>query len=149
MNRFETLKDIFYQEIEKHCHGIYKQRAYFHSIQVMTLCQTYAKKRHLDIELASIIGLFHDYAQFIHHRSFNHAELSSNMIKQYLDEFSEEEINIITHAIAKHSDKNKIDDAYSELIKDMDLYARYLEDPDYVFTKEEQQRFNQMKEIER
>lgn len=149
MNRFEVLKEIFFQNIEKHCHGIYKQRAYFHSIQVMTLCQIYATKRHLNPELASIIGLFHDYAQFIHHRSFNHAALSADMIKQYLDAFSEKDITTITNAIAKHSDKDKIDDAYSELIKDMDLYARYLEDPDYVFTKTEQQRFNHIKEIHR
>ena len=39
MNRYEQLKDLFFKEIEKNCFGIYKQKAYFHTIQVCTLCQ--------------------------------------------------------------------------------------------------------------
>lgn len=56
MNRYKDLKTIFYETIEQKCYGIYKEKAYFHSIQVASLCQIYAKHRHLDIELASIIG---------------------------------------------------------------------------------------------
>lgn len=142
MNRYEDLKDIFYQTIEEKCHGIYKQKAYFHSIQVCTLCQIYATKRNLDRELASIIGLFHDWAQFIYHSSFQHGIRSSELIKKYLIDFTGEEIHIITTAISKHSDKDKHDDAYSELIKDMDIYAKYLEDHDYVFKDHEQKRID-------
>lgn len=144
MNRYEDLKDIFYQTIEEKCHGIYKQRAYFHSIQVCILCQLYAKKRNLNSELASIIGLFHDYAQMINHSSFQHGIRSAQMIKKYLIDFNDEEIEIITNAISRHSDKNKKDDPYSELIKDMDLYAKYLEEPCYVFKDYEKQRLDSL-----
>lgn len=142
MNRYEQLKEEFYKAIEEKCFGIYKQKAYFHSIQVCTLCQIYAKERGLDIELASIIGLFHDYSQFINHTSFNHAMISSEMTQKLLDHYSftDEEKNIIITAIRLHSDKHKIDDPYSELIKDADVMAKYYEDPQYVFKEIENRR---------
>lgn len=142
MNRYEQLKELFYQTIEEKCFGIYKQKAYFHSIQVCTLCQIYAKERHLDIELASIIGLFHDYSQFINHSSFNHAVISSEMTARILNDytFTDEEKNIIVTAIRLHSDKHKINDVYSELIKDADIMAKYYEDPQFVFKEIENKR---------
>lgn len=142
MNRYEQLKEVFYQTIEDKCFGIYKQKAYFHSIQVCTLCQIYAVERHLDIELASIIGLFHDYSQFINHTSFNHAAMSSEMVQKLLDDYSftDEEKKIIVSAIRYHSDKQRIDDPYSELIKDADVMAKYYEDPKYVFKDVEKKR---------
>ncbi|MCD7893268.1 MAG: HD domain-containing protein [Erysipelotrichaceae bacterium] len=91
MNRYENLKSIFYSQIEEHCHGIYKQRAYGHSIAVSNICQKLALENNLDIELAGIMGLFHDIAQFVYYSSFNHASRSSDMIKPYLNEYSEEE----------------------------------------------------------
>lgn len=135
MNRYEQLKELFYQTIEEKCFGMYKQKAYFHSIQVCTLCQIYAKERHLDVEIASIIGLFHDYSQFINHNSFNHAFISSEMIAKILNnyDFTDEEKNMIITAIRLHSDKHKIDDSYSELIKDADIMAKYYEDPHFIF----------------
>lgn len=140
MRRYEKLKDIFYQNIEEKCHGLYKQKAYFHSLQVCALCKDMAIKKGLDIELAAIIGLFHDYSQFINHSSFNHASLSADMIKPYLSEFSDEDIFIITNSIAKHSDKDKIDDVYCEMIKDADVYAQYLEEPDMIMKPENKKR---------
>lgn len=146
MNRYKDLKTIFYETIEQKCHGIYKEKAYFHSIQVASLCQIYAKHRHLDIELASIIGLFHDYAQFINQSSFNHAIRSAQMLEKYLIDFSKEEVAIITHAIARHSDKDHIDDSYSELIKDMDILAKYYDDPSYVFKDCERKRLDTLQQ---
>lgn len=146
MNRYEQLKDLFFKEIEKNCFGIYKQKAYFHTIQVCTLCQIYARERQLNIEIASIIGLFHDYSQFIHHNSFNHAVISSEMTQQILHQydFTEDEINMITTAIRLHSHKQQIDDVYSELIKDADIMAKYYEDPEYVFKDNEMERINRI-----
>lgn len=142
MNRYEQLKAIFYQTIEDKCFGIYKEKAYFHSIQVSMLCMLYAKEQNLDIELAAIIGLFHDYSQFINHTSFNHASMSSEMMMKLLQdaEFTQKEIQIITTAIRLHSDKGKIHDVYSELIKDADIVAKYYEDPNTIFKEYEKER---------
>lgn len=133
MNRYETLQNIFFETITQHCHGDYQQRAFFHSISVSTLCQKIALQQHLDIEIAGIIGLFHDYAQFIHHSSFQHALRSSEMIIPFLDAFSFNEKTIIQTAIRHHSNKEHIHDSYSELLKDADLLAQYFAEPDIVF----------------
>lgn len=144
MIRYAQLKDIFYDNIEKQCFGPYKQKAYFHSIQVCTWCQILAKKRGLNIELASIIGLFHDYSQFLTHHSYNHALTSSEMTYQIIKnlDFTQEEIKIITTAIRHHSNKDKIDDDYSELIKDADVLTQYCEEPEAIYPPAKQERIN-------
>ena len=96
--------------------------------QVETLCLLLAKERNLDDELCAIIGLLHDIAVPIYSSSFQHATRSSELAKELLDPiFSEEEKNIIITAISNHSHKERIDDAYSELIKDADCWSHYLE----------------------
>ncbi|WP_028043105.1 HD domain-containing protein [Candidatus Stoquefichus massiliensis] len=143
MNRYENLKNIFFQNIEEKCHGIYKQKAYFHSLSVSTLCQKLALEKDLDIELAAIIGLFHDYAQFIHHSSFDHAKRSSEMVVPLLDNFNDNERQMIIQAIAHHSDKTRIDDQYSEILKDADVLAQYFAEPDIILKADSQKRLNQ------
>ncbi|MCD7951169.1 MAG: HD domain-containing protein [Erysipelotrichaceae bacterium] len=132
MNRYENIKNIFYNQIEEHCHGIYKQRAYYHSLTVCSLCQKLALENNLDIELAGVIGLFHDIAQFVNYSTFNHAARSSEMIQKYLDDYNDEEKDIIISAIKHHSDKDKIHDIYDELLKDADVLAQYLSEPDII-----------------
>ncbi|MCD7839586.1 MAG: HD domain-containing protein [Erysipelotrichaceae bacterium] len=140
MNRYENLKDIFYSLIEEHCHGIYKQRAYSHSLAVCNLCQKLALENNLDIELAGVIGLFHDVAQFVNYSSFNHASRSSDMIKKYLDDYNDEEKKIIINAIKNHSDKDKVHDTYDEILKDADVLAQYFAEPDILLKDASMQR---------
>ena len=144
MNRYDHLKQIFFQNIESHSHGIYKQKAYFHSIQVSILCYEYALKRGLNSELAMIIGLFHDYAYYLYQSSFNHGERSSELLKPYLNDFTNEEQNIILNAIKHHSDKDHIHDDYCELIKDMDLLIKAIEEPNYIFNQTQQKRLKEL-----
>ena len=142
MKRYTMLKEQFFKTLEKSTAGIYKQKAYFHSIQVTQICMMLAKERNLDIELCAIIGLFHDYSQFIRLSSFNHAKYSSEMTLELLEQypFTKEEINIIITAIKNHSDKEITHDAYSELIKDADLLVKYYDDPSSVFKTYEEKR---------
>lgn len=140
MNRYETLKDIFYKSIEEKSHGIYKKEAYFHSLKVAAICQHLALQLDLDIELAGIIGLYHDYSTYINQTSFDHANRSSILVNDILINlpFTEDEINIIVTSIKNHSTKNKTDDIYSELIKDADVLAQYLEEPSKQFNEDYQ-----------
>lgn len=140
MNRYETLKDYFFTHIEEQCHGIYKQKALLHSIQVSTLCQKLALEHHLDVELSGIIGLFHDYIQFTQHSSFQHGLRCSEWISGILSEFQDDEKAIIQQAIARHSEKDKVDDAYSEILKDADVLAQYFAETDIVLSDEGQKR---------
>lgn len=136
------LQDIFFKNIEDKCYGIYKKKAYFHSLQVSAICQKLALEKNLNIEIAGIMGLFHDYSQFINHNSFHHALISSQMVKDILIEqqISENDIQIITHAIACHSNKEDIDDEYSEILKDADVLAQYFSEPDCIFNESYQKR---------
>ncbi|MCD8028219.1 MAG: HD domain-containing protein [Erysipelotrichaceae bacterium] len=140
MNRYENLKDTFFSLIEEHCHGIYKQRAYYHSLTVCSLCQKLALENNLDIELAGVMGLFHDIAQFVNYSSFNHASRSSEMMKKYLDDYNDEEKKIIINAIKNHSDKDKIHDIYDEILKDADVLAQYFAEPDIILKEASLQR---------
>lgn len=140
MNRYETLKDYFFTHIDEHCHGIYKQKALLHSIQVSALCQKLALEQHLDVELAGIIGLFHDYIQFTQHSSFQHGQRCSEWISSILSEFQDDEKAIIQQAIARHSEKDKVDDVYSEILKDADVLAQYFAETDIVLSDEGQKR---------
>ncbi|MCD7808437.1 MAG: HD domain-containing protein [Erysipelotrichaceae bacterium] len=140
MNRYENIKNIFYSQIEEHCHGIYKQRAYNHSLAVCSLCQKLALENDLDIELAGVMGLYHDIAQFVNYSSFNHASRSSEMIQKYLNEYNNEEKDIIINAIKHHSDKDKIHDIYDEILKDADVLAQYFNEPDIILKDASQKR---------
>lgn len=140
MNRYETLKDYFFVHIDEHCHGMYKQKALLHSIQVSVLCQKLALDQHLDIELAGIMGLFHDYIQFTQHTSFQHGPRCSEWISSILNEFQDNEKLIIQQAIAKHSEKDKMDDVYSEILKDADVLAQYFAEPDMIMSDTNQKR---------
>lgn len=142
MNIYEELKQIFYTNIEEKCHGIYKQKAYFHSLQVCSLCKKLALEKNLDIEVAAIMGLFHDYSQFINHSSFNHALRSSEMLDKLISQTSMDKDKqvIIINAIQNHSQKEKKHDEYSEILKDADVLAQYLEEPDMIMKESYQER---------
>lgn len=140
MNRYEYLKDYFFMHIDEKCHGSYKQRALLHSIQVSTLCQKLALESHLDIELAGIIGLFHDFIQFTQHSSFQHGPRCGEWIESILDDFTDEEKAIIQEAITHHSEKEKTHDIYSEILKDADVLSQYFLETDIVLPKTHQKR---------
>lgn len=146
MNRYETLKNIFYKSIEEKSHGMYKKEAYFHSLKVSAICQYLALQLDLDIELAGIIGLYHDYSTYINQTSFDHATHSSLLIKEILTQlqWSHESIEVIVAAIKNHSHKERIDDVYSELIKNADVLAQYLEEPNKQFNEDYQKRLKKL-----
>ena len=77
--------------------------------------------------------------------SFDHANRSSMLAREILTNsnlFNHDEIILITTAIKNHSFKDRIDDEYSELIKDADLIVQYLNEPNVSFSKEKQRRLN-------
>ena len=82
--------------------------------------------------------------------SFDHANRSSLIASELLkkDElFSANEIDTIVTAIKNHSNKERIDDKYSELIKNADLLIQYLNDPEALLTSEKQKRINLIRRL--
>jgi len=110
-----------------------KRAAYIHSYGVAECMALLAKKRDLNPEIATIIGLLHDVYSYktgvrsLH--SHNGAEMVRVAFKYDLTGlFLEDEQTIIKSAIYHHSDKAYIHDEYDELLKDCDILQHYLYD---------------------
>lgn len=143
MNRYEIIKDQVYQILNTDCFGNKRKQGLEHLFSVSALSQLLAKQSNLDIELAATIGILHDIATYKLNSSFDHANRSSLIAKDLLSQdnlFQDNEIEIIINAIKNHSNKEKIDDQYSELIKNADLLVQYLKEPEAIFSKEKQKR---------
>lgn len=146
MNRYEIIKDNVYQILNNECFGNKRKHGLEHLFSVSTMIQYLAIQNNLDIEIAAIIGILHDIATYKLNSSFDHANRSSMIAQEMLRQsrlFQDEEINIIITAIKNHSFKEKVDEPYSELIKNADLLVQYFNDPIAIFSIEKQNRLNQ------
>ena len=149
MKRDQVIIKTVLSNIEEKCFGIKKLEGYQHLISVSTLMTVIASKRGLDSTLASCIGILHDYATYYTNTSFDHATRSSILAKEVLEKttlFTKNEVLLITTAIANHSKKELLQDVYSELIKDVDIYIQYLQEPTRVFSQDKQKRIHKIKE---
>lgn len=100
-----------------------------HAAGTARLAQLLAVKRNLDMELAFILGVLHDYGRIITGAKNDHAAVGSNYVREYLREsrlFSEAEINSLVTAVANHSLKDQKGTPMEELIKDADVLDAYL-----------------------
>lgn len=140
MKRYLELRDQFLILIETKSHGYYQRHAYDHSFSVSSLCLLLGQERHLNPELCAIIGLFHDLASAIYASNFQHGPRSAQLLEPYLVDFTQEEKDIILHAISHHSSKDIIDGPYDECLKDADVLYTYLHEHDDIYTKKHQQR---------
>lgn len=147
MNRYEVIKDEVYQILTTNCFASKRKNAFEHLFSVTAMIQYLAKIRHLDLELASIIGILHDLATYKFNSSFDHANRSAIIAKDLLEKsnlFTAKEIELIFIAIKNHSNKKQIDDKYSELIKDADILVQYLNEPEALLPPEKKQRVDKL-----
>ena len=136
----DDLKQIKDEEI--------KRCAYVHLYGVGQAAAFLSLKRGYDrntAELAEVAGMLHDYAKYVYDEEENHAEKSSECVREILSkisEFSDEEVNLICKAIFLHSNKKEIDDAFDEILKDADEMQHYFRNPmeDYFYQKERTQK---------
>lgn len=145
MKRYEIIKDEVYCILNSDCFGNKRKRGLEHLFSVTTMIQYLALLNQLDVELAAIIGILHDLATYKLNSSFDHANRSSIIANDLLKKdnlFSTDEINIIVTAIKNHSHKERIDDPYSELIKDADILVQYFSEPTAIYSPEKQKRID-------
>lgn len=85
-----------------------------------------AQKRNLDVELSEIICVLHDIYAIVEGKYKDHARLGAELARKILSEtkeFTQEEIDTITQAIAHHSEKEVYTQSpYVELAKDADVF---------------------------
>ncbi len=91
-----------------------------------------AYARGLDVELAAVAGMLHDLTNYTEGESSDHGLKSARLAERMLERlalFSPDEVATITHAIARHSDKDAINEPMDELLKDADALQHWLYDP--------------------
>lgn len=102
---------------------------YVHLYGVSQTCALLAEKRQQNVELAAIAGLLHDIYAYKTGSRTDHAHQGASVAREILQElnlFSEEEINMVAGAIYRHSDKDRIDSPFDEVLKDADVLQHFL-----------------------
>ena len=144
MQRYETVKDYIYGEYNKIYNPNLRTAAFTHTNSVDTCITMLAISRGINVECAKVAALFHDFAQFMDNCPHNqHAKLSSLHAHQYLEAsklFKIREIDDICFAIARHSEKKQFDSPMCEALKDADILADFLENPEMELTGIKKQR---------
>ena len=138
MEKYEVVKNYVYGQYAKIAYEPLKSAAYSHTAMVDASITMLAMARNLRVERAKIAAIFHDYAQFVDNCPHaRHAELSAIYCHNYLEQtglFKMIEIDDICFAISQHSKKDEYDNALCEALKDADVMARFLENPDKELT---------------
>ena len=145
-NRLETLRCEIDKLIEKE--DWEKTRMYIsHMYGVARFCALLAMKRNMNVELAATCGMLHDIYYMAGGSSDNHAlkgAKQAEAILKAMNAYSDDEINIISTAIARHSDKKSVHQPYDELLKDADVMDHCLYNVDFPIAKREVFRHNQL-----
>lgn len=97
-----------------------------HSSGCCQIARILAQKRNLNVELAEVASVLHDIYVVVEGKYKDHAKLGAQIAEKLLREiggFTDDEIKIITDAVAHHSEKEIYsDNPYIELIKDVDVF---------------------------
>lgn len=131
MDRLEVIRELVDQEITKLNRAEERKFAYIHTYGVAQAAAFLATVRNLDIELSCIAAMLHDIGSYVENCPHkDHAQRGAKIAEKMLLDtglFTEEEIGIITHAIAVHSSKtSRHDGPISEMLKDADVLQHYL-----------------------
>lgn len=131
MDRLEKIREIADQYIMKIKDVTIRKFAYVHTYGVAQNATLLAKRRGINVELSCIAAMLHDIALYAYNCSHaTHAKQSSILAKEILEDtalFTDDEIMMITNAIALHSNKMERDGGkISELLKDADVLQHYL-----------------------
>ncbi len=144
LERYEKVKDYVYTQYAKIYNDNLKIAALTHTNGVDLAITLIAMARGTNLERAKVAALFHDYAKYIDNCPDNqHAKLSSLHAYKYLKEsglFKTTEIDDITYAIRQHSNKDSFDSPLCEALKDADVFARFMENPETPITGIKRQR---------
>jgi uncharacterized protein len=145
-NRLEALR----QEIDNLIFEKQPDRSrYFigHLYGVSRFCALLALKRNLNPELAATSGMLHDIYQVTAGTTEKHAvkgaEVAEKLLKS-LKRYTDDEINIITAAISRHSKKRVIHEPYDELLKDADVLDHCFYNTDFEVIDKEIERYNNL-----
>lgn len=132
MDRLEQLRQVVDTIVRRNPDLEESRCGFVHLYGVSAICTLLAWKRGLDPQLCSAAGLLHDIWNYQVGDCPEHGQLGAveaEKILSSLGSFSPEEIRVICKAIARHKEKETIDDDMDELLKDADVFQHYLYNP--------------------
>lgn len=137
MKRYERVKDHVYGQFNTIYNELLRTNAMVHTTTVDNCITLLAISRGINIEIAKICALLHDYSQYAENCGHaDHARMSSIHAHNFLtasELFKISEIDEICYAISQHSKKSQYDSPLCEVLKDADVLAHFLEDPEQTF----------------
>ncbi|MDD5263947.1 MAG: HD domain-containing protein [Candidatus Bipolaricaulis sp.] len=92
-----------------------------------------ALRRGRNAELAAAAGMLHDLATYETGTSDDHAARGARRASEILrglGTFTDADVEAIGRAVAHHSDKAAVHDAFSELLKDADVLQHFVSNPE-------------------
>ncbi len=147
MNRLEGIRNIVDKILMEQTDLEERRCGYVHLYGVSAICSLLELKRGLDVEICSVAGMLHDIWSYKVGYSVDHGKLGSIEARKILNEincFSEEEIDIICSSIFSHSNKQNVDNAYCEILKDADVLQHYLYNTNLPINENEKDRLNML-----
>ena len=128
-NRIEILRKYINDTISKIKDPNLLGDAYIHLYGVSNICALIALKRNLNVELATMVGMLHDFYTYKMLDSENHGQKGAILAKEtltFLKITDNEETEIICNAISVHSDKKTKHSEFTEILVDADTLQPYL-----------------------
>ena len=113
-----------------------RRAGYIHLYGVSEASALLARRRGLSVAIAAVAGMLHDIYTYRTGLQALHAPSGAEdarVILRDLGLFSQEQQLTIHSAILRHSDKERVDGPYDELLKDADVLQHYLHDPTKSF----------------
>ncbi|MDD5220616.1 MAG: HD domain-containing protein [Candidatus Bipolaricaulis sp.] len=105
---------------------------FVHLYGVSAAAALLALRRGENVELAAAAGMLHDLATYETGTPNDHATRGARRAQQILRSlgaFTDLEVEAVRLAIAHHSDKAAVHDAFSEVLKDADVLQHFLSRP--------------------
>jgi uncharacterized protein len=133
MERLESLRRIIDEVLDETGNPEDRRSGLVHLYGVSAAAALLALRRGLDAELAAVAGMLHDLATYETGTPDNHATRGARRAREVLRSlgaFTDVEIEAVCSAIAYHSDKAAVHDAFSELLKDADVLQHFLSNPE-------------------
>jgi HD superfamily phosphodiesterase len=106
-----------------------------------------AMRRGLDPEIASTCGMLHDIYAVISGSYTNHAingSIEARKILESMNLYTDGEIDIISTAISRHSDKENKHLPYDEVLKDADVLHHCFYNPTFPVEEHEKNRYSEL-----
>ncbi len=134
--RLEQIKEKIDARLHEIIDPFEKRCSFVHLYGVSILSGMVAARRRENVELATMAGMLHDFYLYClandPSRTFaDHGRLGAAFARAFLEELAlttEEENYALCTAIANHSEKARIDDPLSEVLKDGEVLQKYFYD---------------------